>query len=78
MQKIQDAVNDTCFFEKRLPCHGTQQEIHPHGKNENQYDKAVLVHAHIAKESWQADRQAGGTDQLYSRESRSSDMPQCL
>ena len=49
MQKIQDAVNDTCFFEKGLPGHGAQQEIHPHGKNENQYDKAVLVYAHITK-----------------------------
>ena len=41
--KEQDAVDHTVFFQKRLPCHGAEQEIHPHRKNENQHDKTGLI-----------------------------------
>ena len=43
MQHGQDAVDDTVFLKKCLPCHGAQQEVHPHRKDEDKYNKAALA-----------------------------------
>ena len=48
----------TPFFSSSV-CHasGTEQEIHPHRENEDQYDKTGLIHILLLKGSWPADRQ---------------------
>ena len=53
MEKGEDGVNHTRFFQQGLPGKRTQQEIHPHGKDENQYDEAVLVHVHMRQDHGQ-------------------------
>ena len=49
MEKGQDLVDHPVFFQKRLPGHGTEQKVHPHGKDEDQYHKAGLAYFHIRK-----------------------------
>ena len=34
------------FFQKRFPCHGAQQKIHPHGKDKDEHNKRVLTDLH--------------------------------
>ena len=43
MQERKDTVDHAGLFEQCLPGKGTQQEIHPHGKDEDKYDHAVLA-----------------------------------
>ena len=49
MQKGENGVNHSRFFQQRLPCKGSEKKIHPHGKNKYQNNKAVLVHIHIGQ-----------------------------
>ena len=49
MKERKDVVDHACLFQQRLPCESAQQKVHPHGKDENQYDKAVLAHIHIGE-----------------------------
>ena len=41
MEKGKDSVDYAVFLQKRLPCKGSQQKIHPHGEDKNKYDKAA-------------------------------------
>ena len=40
----QDVVDHAVMVQKRLPRHGPQQEVHPHGKDENEHDEASPSH----------------------------------
>ena len=50
MQELEYDVDDTVLFQQVLPCQRAQKEIHPHGKDEDQYDKALLVHPQIRED----------------------------
>ena len=43
MEKAQNHIDDTVFFQQILPCECPQQKIHPHGKNEDQYNETGLI-----------------------------------
>ena len=47
MEEGEQGVNDPVLFQKRLPGHGPQQKIHPHGKDENKHDKAALANVAV-------------------------------
>ena len=40
-------IKKMCIRDRCLPGHGAQQEIHPHGKDKNQHDKAVLIYLQV-------------------------------
>ena len=44
MKKMQYVIDDTVLFKQCLPCQCTEQEIHPHRENKDQYDKTRLIH----------------------------------
>jgi hypothetical protein len=41
MHGLQHGVEYAALFQYYLPGHGAQQEIHPHGKNKDEHDKAL-------------------------------------
>ena len=44
MKKMQYVIDDTVLFKQCLSCQCTEQEIHPHRENKDQYDKTRLIH----------------------------------
>ena len=49
MEKGKNAIDDAIFLQKRLPREGTEQEIHPHRKDEDEYHKAACPNAAAAQ-----------------------------
>ena len=60
MEKAQNHIDDTVFFQQILPCECPQQKIHPHGKNEDQYNETGLIDIFFRTGSWQAGKQGSG------------------
>ena len=82
MQKAQYTVDHTCFFQKRLPCQCAQQEIHPHGKDENQHNKAVSAYVHAGQHHGkgicqQKTDDCAGQRQLYGEQERFGMLCRC-
>ena len=76
MKHSENAVDDTVLLQKRLPCQGAQQKIHPHGKDKYHDNKAALTHRGLC----QNHSQRIGKEQADDRADKGKKQcqPQCL
>ena len=46
---LQDSVDDPCSFQQHLPCHGPEQEVHPHRQDQHENRKALFSELAVPK-----------------------------